>query len=237
VIGQTISHYRILEKLGQGGMGVVYKAEDTKLRREVALKTLPDRFAEDTERIARLQGEARSLATLQHSNIASIYGLEEADDQCFVVMELVEGEDLASRLRRGALPNGEALQIALQIAEGLEAAHENGIVHRDVKPGNVKVTPDGGVKILDFGLARVYEGNATADTDLPDSPTITAAMTQQGVLLGTAAYMSPEQARGKRVDWRTDIWAFGCLLYELLTGELAFPGETVSDTRDPGVSG
>jgi serine/threonine-protein kinase len=211
-------------------MGVVYEAEDSKLERHVALKTLSERFSEDPERIARLQREARTLASLQHPNVAAIFGLEEADDHHFLVMELVEGEDLAERLRRVTLPLDEALQLSVQIAEGLEAAHEKGIVHRDLKPGNVMVTPEGKAKILDFGLARSYHGETTAGSDIADSPTITAAMTQQGVILGTAAYMSPEQARGKRVDWRTDIWAFGCILYELLTGRPAFPGETVSDT-------
>jgi serine/threonine protein kinase len=230
VTNERIGGYRIVRKLGEGGMGVVYEAEDSKLERHVAIKTLSERFSEDPERIARLQREARTLASLQHPNVAFIFGLEEADDQHFLVMELVEGEDLVERLRRGALPLDEALQLSVQIAEGLEAAHEKGVVHRDLKPGNVMVTPEGKAKILDFGLARSYHRETTADTDISESPTITVAMTKQGVLLGTAPYMSPEQARGKRVDWRTDIWAFGCMLYELLTGRPAFPGETVSDT-------
>jgi serine/threonine protein kinase/Tol biopolymer transport system component len=229
MIGKTFGHYEVVELLGRGGMGEVYRGRDTKLRREVALKTLPDPFASDPERIARLQREARTLASFQHLNVASIFGLEEAEGQEFVVMELVEGEDLARRLGRGPLPVEEALEIAFQIAEGLEAAHEKGIVHRDLKPANVKVTPEGKVKILDFGLARACHSEST-DPDMAHSPTISEVMTQKGVLLGTAAYMSPEQARGKRVDHRTDIWAFGCLLYELLTGRMAFPGETVSDT-------
>jgi serine/threonine-protein kinase len=225
-----IDGYRIIGKLGEGGMGVVYRGEDTTLRREVALKTLPVRFADDPERVARLEREARTLASLQHPNVAALFGLEEAGGQSVLVMEMVEGEDLAARLRRGALPVDETLDIALQVAKGLEAAHEKDIVHRDLKPANVKVTPQGQVKILDFGLARAYQGDTTADGDMANSPTISEVMTQKGVILGTAAYMSPEQARGKRVDWRSDIWAFGCLLYELLTGVQAFPGETVSDT-------
>ncbi len=227
---ERIGDYRIIRKLGEGGMGVVYEAEDSKLKRHVALKTLSERFAEDPDRIARLQHEARTLASLQHPNVAVIFGLEEADGQHFLVMEFVEGENLAERLRRGAVPLDEALQLSVQIAEGLEAAHEKGIVHRDLKPGNVMVTPERKAKILDFGLARSYQGETATGSDIGDSPTITVAMTKQGVLLGTAPYMSPEQARGKRVDWRTDIWAFGCMLYELLTGRPAFPGETVSDT-------
>ncbi len=227
---ERIGDYRIIRKLGEGGMGVVYEAEDSKLERRVALKTLSERFTEDPERIARLQREARTLASLQHPNVAVIFGLEEADDQHFLVMELVEGENLAEHLRRGTVPLDEALQLSVQIAEGLEAAHEKGVVHRDLKPGNVRVTPEGKAKILDFGLARSYQGETTAGSDIGDSPTVTVEMTKEGVLLGTAPYMSPEQARGKRVDWRSDIWAFGCILYELLTGRPAFPGETVTDT-------
>ncbi len=228
MIGQTISHYRILEKLGEGGMGEVYRAEDTTLKREVAIKVLPERFTQDTERLARFQREAQLLASLNHPNIAAIHSFEHSDEVHFLAMELVEGETLAQRLAKGPLPVEEALEVCRQIAEGLEAAHESGVIHRDRKPANVNITPEGKVKILDFGLAKALEGEIPA-ADISHSPTRTDGMTSTGVILGTAAYMSPEQARGKPVDKRTDIWAFGCVLLECLTGEQEFGGETISD--------
>ncbi|MCZ6695587.1 MAG: serine/threonine-protein kinase, partial [Acidobacteria bacterium] len=226
--GGMLSHYRLVEKIGEGGMGVVWKAEDTVLGREVAIKVLADDFAHDAERLARFRQEARLLASLNHLNIAAIYGFEESGGIRYLVLELVPGLTLAERLRRGPLPVDEALTVCRQIAEALEAAHEKGIVHRDLKPGNVKVTPDGKVKVLDFGLAKVFAGD-TPDQDSSKSMMLTDAGTRVGVVLGTPAYMSPEQARGKAMDRRTDIWAFGCLLYEMLTGRRAFWGETVSD--------
>jgi serine/threonine protein kinase len=228
MIEQTIAHYRIREKIGAGGMGEVYRATDSRLGRDVALKVLPDAFARDAERMARLEREAKVLASLNHPNIASIYGLEETNGTRALVMELVEGPMLAERIKQGALSVEEALPIAKQIAEALEYAHERGIIHRDLKPSNVKLTSDGHVKLLDFGLAKALEGEASEE-ELQNSPTLTAAASRTGVLLGTAAYMSPEQARGKRVDRRADIWAFGCVLYEMLTGREAFCGETTSD--------
>jgi len=228
VIGKTIAHYRIGAKIGEGGMGEVYRAEDTRLGRSVAIKLLPDALATDAERLARFEREAHLLAALAHPNIAAIYGLEEADGVRCLVLELVEGETLAERIAHGPLEVGEALGIARQIAEGVEAAHEKGIIHRDLKPGNIKITPDGSVKLLDFGLAKALAGEA-AEEDISHSPTLTAMATQAGVILGTAAYMSPEQARGKPVDRRADIWAFGCVLYEMLTGRQAFGGETITD--------
>jgi serine/threonine protein kinase len=228
-IGQTISHYRITEKLGQGGMGEVFLAHDTSLDRKVALKFLPDIFSGDPERLARFEREAKLLASLNHPNIATIYGLEQSDGRRFLAMELVEGETLAQQIERGPLPVDEALEICRQIAEGLEAAHEKGVLHRDLKPANVKITPEGKVKILDFGLAKAFQGDQAAP-DTTHSPTLTDQMTRPGVILGTAAYMSPEQAKGKTVDRRTDIWAFACILYECLTGKRAFPGETVTET-------
>ncbi len=228
MIGQSISHYRILEKLGEGGMGEVYRAEDTSLKREVAIKVLPEQFTQDAERLARLQREAQILASLNHPNIAAIYGLEQADGVRFLILELVEGQTLAQRLSMGPLPVEESLEICRQIAEGLEVAHESGIIHRDLKPANVSVTPEDKVKILDFGLAKALEAELSPE-ELAHSPTITAEMTRAGVILGTAAYMSPEQARGKPVDKRTDVWAFGCVLYELLTGRQTFAGETITD--------
>ena len=228
VIGQRIAHYRVQEKIGAGGMGEVYRAQDTRLCREVALKVLPQVFARDAERMARLEREAKVLASLNHPNIAAIYGLEESNGDRALVMELVEGPTFAERISHGRLPLEEALALAKQVADGLEYAHERGIIHRDLKPSNVKVTPEGQVKLLDFGLAKAMEGEAT-EGELQNSPTLSAAATRTGVLLGTAAYMSPEQARGKRVDRRADIWAFGCMLYEMLTGRAAFSGETTSD--------
>ncbi len=229
MIGRTIAHYRVTEKLGEGGMGEVYRARDERLNRDVALKVLPEAFAKDAERLARFRREAQLLASLNHPNIAAIYGLEEADGVRALVLELVEGPTLAERLASGPIPLDEALEIARQVAEALEEAHERGITHRDLKPGNVKVTPDGKVKVLDFGLAKAFEGEQAA-VDLSKSPTLSQAATQAGVLLGTAAYMSPEQAKGRPVDRRADIWAFGVVLYEMLTGKQLFQGETVSDT-------
>jgi len=229
VIGQTLSHYEITALLGKGGMGELYRANDTKLGREVALKILPRELSSDAERKARFEREARTLATLQHPNIASIYGFDEVDGVRFLTMELVEGEDLAQLLKRRRPPVEEALQIARQICVGLEAAHERGLVHRDLKPANVKIGSDGVVKILDFGLARAAASEATISGGLEDSPTISAAMTQAGVLLGTAAYMSPEQAKGRPVDKRADIWAFGVVLFEMLAGNKLFTGDSVSE--------
>jgi serine/threonine protein kinase len=229
MIGKTLSHYRITEQLGKGGMGEVYLAEDTTLDRRVALKFLPEAFTSDPERMARFEREAKLLASLNHPNIAGIYGLEQADGNRFLVLEYVEGETLQTRLKKGALPLEDTLALCRQIAEGLEAAHEKGVIHRDLKPANVMITAEEKVKILDFGLAKALT-DETQSIDPADSPTITDAMTQPGVVLGTAAYMSPEQAKGKSVDKRADIWAFGCILYECLTGKKAFEGETVTET-------
>ena len=220
--------YRIVGPLGAGGMGEVYRARDAKLHREVAIKVLPQAFVADAERLARFRREAQLLAALNHSHIAAIYGVEESGGVEALVLELVEGETLAEKLAAGPLPVEEALAVARQVAEALEAAHERGIIHRDLKPANVKVTPSGQVKVLDFGLAKLMEAERPAP-DVSHSPTVTAG-TEAGVILGTAAYMSPEQARGKPVDARADIWAFGAIVYEMLTGRRAFPGETVSDT-------
>jgi len=228
MIGKVLSHYKILEKIGAGGMGEVFRAEDLRLHRQVAIKVIPDLFAGDPERLARFEREAKLVAALNHPNIAAIYGLEEAEGKRFLVLELVEGETLAQRLGRGPLPVEEALEVCRQIAEGLEAAHEKSIVHRDLKPSNIKLTPEGKVKILDFGLARAFLDRSPVGV-IVDSPTITAEMTQPGVILGTAAFMSPEQAKGKTVDKRADIWAFGCILFECLTGRTAFPGETITE--------
>ncbi|MGH9861789.1 MAG: protein kinase domain-containing protein [Candidatus Acidiferrales bacterium] len=227
--GAKVGPYTIVAPLGAGGMGEVYRAHDTRLGRDVALKVLPEAFARDAERMARFEREAHLLASLNHPHIAAIYGLEEADGRRYLVLELVEGETLAERVARGPLPLEDALSVCGQIAEALEAAHEKGIIHRDLKPANVKVTPQGKVKVLDFGLAKAFEGEA-AQEDISKSPTLTSPATQLGALLGTAAYMSPEQARGRAVDRRADSWAFGCVLYELLSGRQAFSGETVSDT-------
>src|ERR1700675_3517464 len=210
-------------------MGEGYKARDTNLDRDVAIKILADAFVADPERVARFQREAKTLASLNHPNIGGIYGLEERGGVTALVMELVEGEDLSQRIARGPIPIDEALPIAKQSAEALETAHEQGIIHRDLKPANIKVRPDGTVKVLDFGLAKAMEPVGRAP-HVSQSPTITTpAMTQAGMILGTAAYMSPEQARGKALDKRTDIWAFGCVLYEMLTGTRAFAGDDVSD--------
>lgn len=226
-----VGAYEILTLLGSGGMGEVYRATDTKLGREVALKILPATFTNDPERLARFRREAHVLASLNHPHIAQIYGLDEANGTQFLVLELVDGESLDKRIARGKLPGDEALAIAKQIADALEAAHEKGIVHRDLKPANIALTADGRVKVLDFGLAKAVE-TTSGSIDAMSSPTITspAMMTGIGVILGTAAYMSPEQAKGRVADKRSDIWAFGCVLYEMLTGLRAFPGEDVSDT-------
>jgi len=227
MIGKTLCHYQITNKLGKGGMGEVFQAKDQKLGRDVAIKVLPDEFARDADRVARFQREAKLLASLNHANIAAIYGLEESSGTNFLVLELVEGETLADRIKQGPIPVEESLKLALQIAEALEAAHEKGVIHRDLKPANIKVTPEGKVKVLDFGLAKAFAGDQEAN--LSNSPTLSNLATQQGVILGTAAYMSPEQAKGKTVDRRADIWAFGCVLYEMLTGHIAFRGEDVSE--------
>ncbi len=243
MIGQFLGPYQVLSKLGEGGMGEVYRARDSRLKREVALKVLPSQVAGDDDRLARFQREAEALAALNHPHIAQIYGLEESaadgTTTLALVMEIVEGEDLAERIVRGAVPIGEALGIARQIAEALEAAHEKGIVHRDLKPANIKVRADGTVKVLDFGLAKALEAKAASAT-ADNTPTIASpAMTQVGIILGTPAYMSPEQARGKAIDTRTDIWAFGCVVFEMLAGRPPFSGETMADTlaavleRDP----
>jgi hypothetical protein len=226
VIGKE---YEIIEKLGKGGMGEVYRALDRQLDRQVAVKVLPEEFSSDPERLARFTREAKLLAALNHPNIAAVHELEQSGERRLLILEMVEGETLQARLDRGAMAVEEALETCRQVAVGLEAAHEKGIVHRDLKPGNIMITPDGQVKILDFGLAKA-QGSNTASVDIANSPTITALMTEPGVILGTAAYMSPEQARGRAVDKRADIWAWGCVLYECLTGKRAFQGETVSDT-------
>ena len=228
--GARLGPYEILSALGAGGMGEVYRARDTKLNRDVAIKVLPDLFASDAERLARFMREAQTLASLNHPNIAIIHGLEQTGDVHALVMELVQGEDLSQRIARGAIPLDEALPIAKQIADALEAAHEQGIIHRDLKPANIKVRPDGTVKVLDFGLAKAMEPVGGAP-NVSQSPTITTpAMTQAGIILGTAAYMSPEQARGKPVDRRADIWAFGVVLFEMLTGRRAFEGDDIAIT-------
>ncbi len=228
--GTQLGPYEVAALIGRGGMGEVYRARDTKLDRAVAIKILPDSFAHDPDRVARFQREAKTLAALNHPNIGGIHGLEDANGLTALVMELVEGEDLAQRIERGAIPLDEALPIARQITDALAAAHNQGIIHRDLKPANIKVRPDGTVKVLDFGLAKALEPTNTVSQDVAGSPTITAAMTEPGIILGTAAYMSPEQARGKAVDKRADLWAFGCVLYEMLTGARAFQADEVSDT-------
>ena len=230
-IGSQLGPYEIVSAIGAGGMGEVYRARDRSLKRDIALKILPDSLSADVERLARFQREAEVLASLNHPNIAAIYGLENAEGVKALVMELVEGEDLAERIARGPTPLDEALPIVKQIAEALEAAHEQGIVHRDLKPANIKVRPDGTVKVLDFGLAKAMEPMGAMSSTASLSQTITSpAMTQAGMILGTAAYMSPEQARGKAVDKRADIWAFGCVLHEMLTGTRLFGGDSVPET-------
>ena len=228
MIGSKLAHYEIVSAIGKGGMGEVWRAKDTKLGREVAIKTLPEEFAKDADRLARFEREAKLLASLNHPNIAAIYGLEEHQGTRFLVLELVEGPTLEDRIKQGAIPVEESLKLALQIAEALEAAHESGVIHRDLKPANIKVTPDGKVKVLDFGLAKAFCGEE-AEANLSQSPTLSMAATQQGIILGTAAYMSPEQARGENADQRADVWAFGVVLFEMLTGRGTFEGRTVSD--------
>jgi serine/threonine-protein kinase len=230
--GQTLSQYRLVEQIGEGGMGVVWRAIDTTLDRQVAIKILPQQFVGDPERLSRFEREAKLLASLHNPGIASIYGLHEAGGIHFLAMELAEGEDLSRRLSRGLIPVDEAVEIARQIAAALEAAHDSGVIHRDLKPANVQIAPSGEVKLLDFGLAKAFDpiasGAPGADPSL--SPTLTSVGTAVGVILGTAAYMSPEQARGQAVDKRADIWGFGCVLFEMLTGTPVFAGDTVSDT-------
>ena len=225
---KRIAHYDVTALLGEGGMGQVWQATDTQLNRQVALKILPDAFQDDPDRLARFQREAQVLASLNHPGIAAIYGIEKSDDTRALVLELVEGPTLADRIAKGPIPVDEALPIARQIAEALEAAHEAGVIHRDLKPANIKVREDGTVKVLDFGLAKALDPAPKGDPS--QSPTLTAAVTQMGVIMGTAAYMSPEQAKGKVVDKRADIWAYGAVLFEMLTGKRAFDGDDVSDT-------
>ena len=229
MIGKSLGPYAVLDKVGEGGMGQVYRAHDSKLGRHVALKVLPDSFAGDPDRLARFHREAQVLASLNHPNIAQIYGFEDSGATHALVMELVDGPTLADRIEQGPVPLAEALAIARQIASALEAAHEQGIVHRDLKPANVKVRPDGTVKVLDFGLAKALDPTASSDVNVMNSPTLTQHATQLGMIVGTAAYMAPEQAKGKKVDRRADIWAFGVVLFEMLAGERAFKGEDVSD--------
>jgi len=238
MIGKTLAHYEILEKIGVGGMGEVYRARDPQLDREVAIKILPDAAAGDPERMARFELEAKTLAAVNHPEIATVFGLHEQDGTRFMAMELVPGSDLSQRISKGAIPTRDALGLALQIAEALEAAHQQGIIHRDLKPQNLMITPEGKIKVLDFGLARMLSrGPIRADDD--PSPTITAALTQPGTILGTPAYMSPEQVQGAEIDARSDIWSFGALLYEMLTGVRAFAAKTIPETmylvsqRDP----
>jgi serine/threonine protein kinase len=229
--GTRLGPYEVVSALGAGGMGEVYKARDTKLNRDVALKVLPESFVHDAERVARFRREARVLASLNHPHIGGIYGLEDANGITALVLELVEGPTLADRIAEGPIPLDEALPIAKQIAEALEAAHEQGIVHRDLKPANIKVRADGMAKVLDFGLAKAMEPASASSPMVSQSPTITSpAMTQAGIILGTAAYMSPEQAKGRPVDKRSDVWSFGCVLFEMLTRTRAFNGEDVSET-------
>jgi serine/threonine protein kinase len=229
LLGRQLGSFNLISVLGKGGMGEVYRAKDQKLGRDVAIKVLSEEFAQDDMRISRFQREAKLLASLNHPNISSIHGLEESDGIHFLVLELVEGDTLADRIKSGPIPVEESLKLALQITEALEAAHEKGVIHRDLKPANIKVTPDGNVKVLDFGLAKAYGGDSD-NFNLSNSPTLSEAATQQGVILGTAAYMSPEQARGNPVDKRADIWAFGVVLFEMLTGRQVFSENTVSDT-------
>src|SRR3989440_1614648 len=236
-VGMQLGSHEIIALLGRGGMGEVYRARDAKLKRDVAIKILPAEFSSDADRVSRFQREAEVLASLNHSNIAAIYDLEETQGSRFLVLELVDGETLAERIQRGPIPIDEALGIAKSICEALEAAHEKGIVHRDLKPANVKITPQGVVKVLDFGLAKVREASGAA-TSLSNSPTLMSG-SMTGVIMGTAAYMSPEQAKGRPLDRRTDIFAFGCVLYEMLTGKPAFGGEDTTEIlsrvlqRDP----
>ncbi len=228
LLGRRLGSYNIISELGAGGMGEVYRARDPKLDRDVAIKVLPEKFAHDHIRISRFHREAKLLAAVNHSNIASIYGLEESDGIQFLVLELVEGETLSERLKRGPIPAEDALKLALQITQAFEAAHERGIIHRDLKPANIKITPNDEAKILDFGLARAFSEDQE-NLGFYDSPSLSAITPASGIIFGTAFYMSPEQARGRKVDKRTDIWAFGCVFYEMLTGHPAFPGEDVAE--------
>ncbi|MBC8646228.1 MAG: serine/threonine protein kinase, partial [Thermoanaerobaculia bacterium] len=225
--GHRVGSFEIVAPLGAGGMGEVYRARDQRLGRDVALKFLPPGMTADQERLARFDREARLLASLSHPNIGVIHGLEDSDGVPCLVLELIPGETLAERIAAGPLSLEEAVGVCRQIARALEAAHQNGVLHRDLKPANIKITPDGTVKVLDFGLAKTF--SAEGSSGVSHSPTITTGGTRDGVLLGTAAYMSPEQARGRPLDARTDVWSFGCVLYEALTGERAFPGDTVPD--------
>jgi serine/threonine-protein kinase len=228
--GTRLAHYDIKSPLGKGGMGEVYRANDQKLGRDVAIKILPKDFAQDADRLARFQREAKLLASLNHPNIAAIHGLEYANDTHFLVLELVEGETLADHLSRGPMPVDESLKLATQIAEALQAAHEKGVIHRDLKPANIKLTHDGTVKVLDFGLAKAGDIEPSDANALSNSPTLRTLASSPGIILGTAAYMSPEQAKGRPVDRRTDVWAFGCVLYEMIAGKRAFEGDDLSDT-------
>ena len=226
-IGTQLGSHEITALLGKGGMGEVYRARDTRLKREVAIKIPPEEFSRDRDRVNRFQREAEVLASLNHPNIAAIHNLEEANGLQYLVLELVEGETLADRLQRGSIPIEEVLPTAKSISEALEAAHEKGVVHRDLKPANVKITPDGKVKVLDFGLAKAF-ADGVSDLHLSNSPTMMSP-SMPGMILGTAAYMSPEQAKGKAVDKRADIWAFGVVVYEMLTGGTMFSGNRVGD--------
>ena len=227
-VGSRLGHYQVAALIGEGGMGQVYRATDTQLGRDVALKILPDAFAADPDRLVRFQREAQVLASLNHPNIAQIHGIEKSDETQALVLELVEGPTLADRIAKGPIPLDEALPIAKQIAEALEAAHEAGVIHRDLKPANIKVREDGTVKVLDFGLAKALD--TTPEGDPGESPTLTAVATRAGMILGTAAYMSPEQAKGRPVNRRTDVWAVGAVLFEMLTGERAFGRGDVTET-------
>jgi serine/threonine protein kinase len=224
--GARIGVYEITAPIGEGGMGAVYRARDTRLDREVAIKILPDIFASDPERVARFTREAQTLASLNHPHIAQVHGFEESAGTRALIMELVNGEDLSARIARGSMPLDETLSVARQMADALDAAHEAGIVHRDLKPANVRITPDGIVKVLDFGLAKSIEATEPSGTNVITS----LAMTLHGAILGTAAYMAPEQARGRPVDRRADLWALGCVVYEMLTGRRAFSGADITDT-------
>src|SRR5215471_16168255 len=227
--GTRLGVYEVVGSLGVGGMGEVYRAQDTRLGRSIAMKVLPDAFAHDPDRVARFEREARVLASLNHPNIAALYGMEKIDGMLLLAMELVEGQTLAELIGRGPVPIVDAVKIAHQIAEALESAHEKGIIHRDLKPANVKVGADGKVKVLDFGLAKAMD-SAPSNVDAVNTPTMSvAARTFAGVVLGTAAYMSPEQAKGASTDQRTDVFAFGCVLYEMLVGRRTFPGDTVTE--------
>ena len=234
--GTRFGGYEILSALGAGGMGEVYRARDLRLKREVAVKVLSDAFTHDANRLARFQREAEVLAALNHANIAAAYGLEESGGRNAIVLELVEGATLAESLAGRPLPVVEALQIARQIVDALEAAHEKGVIHRDLKPANVKITPEGRVKVLDFGLAKMIEPEDASSSSSALSPTLSVHATHAGVILGSASYMSPEQARGRTVDRRTDIWAFGCILYETLTGRQMFGADTLADALSAVIS-